>query len=154
MVVHFFAAVLIPNFFSSDFSHIFPQRTPTAIVYREYAISGVVALALGYFVFYKWRSSTAKWIWVVGALWFAWEAVSIWQGQAHPYSVLTVQARPSLLSVALHMLRSLQPLRQAMSALMLVRTLFYSIGAWVCWFSIKDGGAPFASLRHSLRSLR
>ena len=105
MVVHFFAAVLIPNFFSSDFSHIFPQRTPTAIVYREYAISVVVALALGYFVFYKWRSSTAKWIWVVGALWFAWEAVSI--GKGRPIPILCSPSRPGPVycPVALHMLQ-------------------------------------------------
>ena len=53
LVVNLFAAMLIPNFFNSDFSHIFRQRTLTGLLFRDYAISAVAAVALGYFVDHK-----------------------------------------------------------------------------------------------------
>jgi len=98
---------------------------------REYTLSATIAFALGYFVFYKWHSEPGKWIWALGVVSFAERSLMFWLGVR--YSVLA--EAPSL-----HMVLSeMFALRvdSFIYVLLLVRTLFYSIGAWACWWWIR-----------------
>lgn len=64
------------------------------MMYKTYFENAVISLALGYFVYYKWRSGPAKWVWIAGPFLFVREAVSYWHEQYSVFayhSVLTVE---------------------------------------------------------------
>lgn len=133
--VHFCAAALFANFFSNELSHVFHSSTLAGRMHQEYVISALIALALGYFAFYKWRSAPAKWVWIAGALLFAWEAVSLWP--AHHYSVLGAQ--PSFMANVQATFDPADDPHRLVYTLTLLRTIFYSAGAWICWSASKYG---------------
>ncbi len=83
---HTLAAVIATAIFQEELSHIFHAKTLTEMLHREYAVSAIVAFTLGYFVYYKWHSGPGKWIWIVGFLWFAHGALSVWHSR---YSFVT-----------------------------------------------------------------
>ncbi len=149
-VVNFCAAALVTNYFSSDLSHVFPPRTTAGLLHREYMISALIALALGYFVFYKWRSAPAKWVWIAGVLWFAREAVPLWPGER--YSVLAVQ--PSFMAKVQVMFDPVNNPSLFVYVFVLVRTIFYSAGAWICWYKSKYGWSLLADLKRCLPAFR
>jgi hypothetical protein len=87
---HFLTALITTNIFENELSHVLHASTPREVLLRGYALTATIAFALGYFVYYKWHSAPAKWIWVVGVLWFAERALSVWQER---HSVLTRSAQ-------------------------------------------------------------
>jgi hypothetical protein len=66
-VVNFAAATVATNFFSNDVSHIYRAKTLAGMLHREWFVGALFAAGLGYFVFFKWRSPTAKWVWLAGS---------------------------------------------------------------------------------------
>jgi hypothetical protein len=82
-------------------------------------------------VFYKWRSAPAKWVWIAGVLWFAWEAVPLRPGER--YSVLAAQ--PSFMAKVQVMFNPVNNPSLFVYVFVLVRTIFYSAGAWICWYA-------------------
>jgi hypothetical protein len=54
-----------------------PTSTVAAIVWKEIILSIVCAALIGFFMWRTWRSSAAKWIWAVAALWFVFGYLSI-----------------------------------------------------------------------------
>lgn len=56
---------------------IFHADTIHAVLIREYLLSAIVAGLIGFFVGMWWRSQTAKWLWIVGILWFALRALPL-----------------------------------------------------------------------------
>ena len=95
-------------------------------MHREYVVSFTIAFALGCLVYYKWHSASGKWVWIVGALFFVYRAISVWH---MPHSVLT--SAPSFETVCIEMFGPRPD--SFVYALTLVRTVSYSIGAWACW---------------------
>ncbi len=146
--VNFCAAALVTNYISSDLSHVFRPRTPAGLLHREYMISALIALALGYFVFYKWRSAPAKWVWIAGVLWFAREAVPLWPD----YSVLA--AHPSFKFRVQAMFNPVNNPGLFVYVFVLVRTIFYSAGAWICWSESQYGFSLLAALKKRLPAFR
>jgi hypothetical protein len=59
--VNFCAAALLTNIISNQWQHVFPARTFSGMITREYLVSSFVTAALGFFAFYKWHSAPAKW---------------------------------------------------------------------------------------------
>lgn len=93
---------------------------------------------------------TAKWIWIVRALWFAERAFSAWHV---PHSVLT--GGPNLGTVFSEMFFPVYGGRPPLYAFILARTMFYSIGAWACWYGEKYGwSAVLHYLKVCLNALR
>ena len=127
-VAHFLAASIGTKIFEEELSHVFHASTLGEMLRREYVVSVIIALALGYFVYYKWHSASGKWVWIAGALFFVYRAVSIWHT---PHSVLT--SAPSFGTVCLDMFRPIYRTDSIVYTLTLVRTVSYSIGAWACW---------------------
>ncbi len=142
--VNFCAASLFANFFSNDLYYVLRSRTLAGGLHREYVISALVALALGYFAFYKWRSAPAKWVWIAGVLVFAWEAISLWPVQH--YSVLAAQ--PSFMADVQAAFDAVNDdPHRFMYIFILLRTIFYSAGAWICWSESKYGWSLLAGLK-------
>jgi hypothetical protein len=139
-VGNFLTAIITTRIFEADFSVIYRARTAGGMLEREYIFGALLAFALGYFVYHKWRSGSAKWVWIAGALLFVREAVAYWHEQR--YSVLASQ--PSFMSVVRAMFGPVY-ISQTIYALVLTRTLSYSAGAWICWSGV---------LKQSLTALR
>ena len=143
---HVLTALITTNIFDNELSHIFRASTPREVLHRGYALSAIVAFALGYFVYYKWHSAPGKWIWMVGVLWFAERAFSAWREH---YSVLTGGAN---LGIVVYQMFGLGD--NFMASLTLARTTLYSIGAWVCWSAEAYGWSPLVYLKACLHALR
>lgn len=148
-VGNFLTATIATNVFASEFSHIYAPRTIAGALHREYVLSAILALPLGYFVFYKWHWSEAKWVWVAGAIWFAERVISL--GHERP-SVLSVP--PSVLDVARNMFDPPYAAGRTLYAFILIRTFFYSVGAWTCSCEMKYGGSSLSILKKCLNALR
>jgi hypothetical protein len=144
--VNFCAAALVTNYFSNELSHVFPPKTSAGLLHREYIIGALIALALGYFVFYKWRSAPAKWVWIAGVLWFAREAVPLLS--AGPYSVLAAQA--SFMAKVQVLFDPVNNPSLFVYVFVLERTIFYSAGAWICWSESQYGFSLLAALKKRL----
>jgi hypothetical protein len=67
---HLLTAVITTEIFTEELAYVFHASTIRGMLHKEYALNVIFAFALGYFVYYKWHSEPAKWIWVVGVLWF------------------------------------------------------------------------------------
>jgi hypothetical protein len=148
-VGHVLTAVITTAIFEEGFS-VFRASTIRGLLHKEYTLSVTIAFVLGYFVYYKWHSAPGKWIWIAGVLCFAEGALAAWHV---PHSVLT--GRPSLGAVCSEMFFPVYGGRPPLYALMLVRTMFYSIGAWVCWYGEEYGwSAVLHYVKACLNALR
>ena len=101
-------AVIGTAIWNTGLEHVFHPRTIKGIYLTEIALSGVVAFLLGYFVFYKWKSAPAKWVWVVAVIVLAWRATL-----PTPHTPVEMVSLYSLDWIS-------------------VRVAFYSLGAWSC----------------------
>jgi hypothetical protein len=131
---HFLAAVVATKLFEEELSHVFPGGTLREVLRREYLLSAIFAFVLGYFVYYKWRSAPAKFVWIVGALLFTDRALSAWHAR---YSFAT--GEPRFVTVCYEMFGPAYQPNSTEYAITLVRTTLYSIGAWACWYGEKYG---------------
>jgi hypothetical protein len=146
---HALAAVIGTAIFQEELSNIFHAKTITEMLHQEYALSAIVAFALGYFVYFKWHSAPGKWICIAGVLWFTHGALSVWHAR---YSFAT--GEPSFGTVCYQMFGPAYGIDSLVYVPTLVRTAFYSIGAWGCWAAQAYGWSPFAYLKARLNALR
>ena len=99
----------------------------------EDGLSAVTAFAIGYFVFRRWKTDWAKWIWVAGVIWLARRLIQMWDGPSvfggsyavppglfWEFSNHTLPPDPESLN------------NWAQYWLVLLRTSFYSAGAFCC----------------------
>lgn len=126
-VGNFLAAAFGTAVFTSEWSYVFRVHSAAEALRKEYVISAVFALALGYFVTWKWRLASARWIWTAGALLFGAAAIAFWRQH-----VSVVTGEPTLLAVAQRIIGPSYLMRETIFAIILMRTLFYSMGAWLC----------------------
>ena len=61
---------------------VFHWKAPTAILMKEYVLSGGISFALGYFVYHRWRTAPSRWLWVAGVLWLGLAAVLVLGGRS------------------------------------------------------------------------
>jgi len=58
------ATVLI-GVVTNPFPHYEAQTDPYFIIHREYLLSALAALGVGFSVYWTWRQKASKWVWVV-----------------------------------------------------------------------------------------
>jgi hypothetical protein len=129
---HFLVAEVATNMFSNAWGNF--ARTADGMFAWGYTKDAILAAVLGYFVFYKWRSTSAQWIWTVGVVAFAVRVAAVWHDLSVGHSVLN-PVHPTLAGV-LHQTVTPTPADLAFfhnlsGAFSLVRTAFYSLGAWI-----------------------
>ena len=100
-------------------------------------------------MYYKWHSAPGKWIWIAGVLWFTHGALSVWHAR---YSFAT--GEPSFGTVCYQMFGPAYGINRFVYVPILLRTMFYSIGAWVCWSAEAYGWSPLVYLKACLNALR
>jgi len=92
-----------------------------------------VALGLGYSVYRWWRPEAAKWIWLVGFLWFVYGAFLRMDGN---HGAILWEASSTEFLDMLSAYRDFYNLNSFINwsefTLPLLRTIFYSLGAFCC----------------------
>ena len=129
---HIVLAVLGTVIAQSSIPRIRP-KTLEGILLKEYGLSAMIAFALGYLVYHKWRQSEAMWIWVLGVLWFAQQAIHTWRIQGLFGTLHDVYLKMSGLNSPWEPSSLVDFTAYTIP---LVRTVFYSAGAFSSWWFI------------------
>lgn len=70
VAINIIVAVLGTAFLGGALRRAIPPLSITAVVLREYIVSILGAVSLGFSVWRLWRNSAAQWTWVLPAAWF------------------------------------------------------------------------------------
>jgi len=104
-------ATIGTNIVDMTIAPMFHPKTWAGVYMRETFLSAVVALGLGWLVYFKWRFRSALWVWPVGLLALAWRLAI--EPQSFPVSI-----------------------EYATLGFVSARAVCYSLGALLChWFS-------------------
>jgi hypothetical protein len=121
LVVALFGTAVV----EASLSHLFHPYSITDVLLRTYGLSAVIAFVLGFFVYRQWKSFMAKWVGLGGLCWFLfgiflsvgrgglWDQMS---GTACEYGLQAIGCR-----------------NWFVFTLPTLRTVLYSVGAWLCW---------------------
>ncbi len=102
------------------------------MVLTEDLLSAAAAFGLGYFVYRRWKPVSSKWVWLAGLCWFAWGALLTLDGN---HGTILLEASPNVLvhDFNIDNLFSRSSLENwSVYMLPLLRTIFYSTGAFCC----------------------
>jgi hypothetical protein len=136
------SASIVSGMLASPFEH-FDRNSIHATILRIDLINAIAAFGLGYFVYRRWRSAASKWVWIAGLCWFAQRAVRFWYEQ-RTFSVIHVYQGTSIFWEMSG--NGCEFNFQSCSdfigyTIPLLRTTFYSLGAFCCW-AIGKFGVP------------
>ncbi|MGC2473829.1 MAG: hypothetical protein WA485_05810 [Candidatus Sulfotelmatobacter sp.] len=123
LLLNFLVAVIGTAVLDTEVRRVIPTHTVTAIVWKEIILSVVCAAFIGFFMWRTWRSSAAKWIWVLAALWFVFGYLTI-ANSTNVFGRLSGFSSGSVLSAP--------DVRTFFAfTVPLIRAIFYSIGAYI-----------------------
>jgi hypothetical protein len=129
-VFNLLLAAWVTTVIVEPFNHGFDISDLPQMIRKGLILSAVAAFGLGFSVFWTWRRSESKWVWVVGVGLFAERAFRLWIEQrgmffGSPHTVLG-QLSGSDCSATF-----IQSCNDALGySYPLVRTVFYSLGAF------------------------
>jgi hypothetical protein len=125
-------AAVVTDMLASPFLHTASDGTMATMLKRD-VVNGLAAFGLGYFVYRRWRQGSSKWVWVAGFCWFGQRAVRLWFAPS-PFGILypdhTVFRQLSGSGCNSEMIQSCSD--WIVYTLPLLRTTFYSFGAFCC----------------------
>lgn len=123
LLVNLVVAVIGTAILDSALWRVIPSHSVAAIVWKEFIFSIVCAAFIGFGMWRTWRSSAAKWTWVLPAVWFAFGYLTIaghgdvW-GRLSGFGSGSVLTAPDVRSFGLF-------------TVPLVRAISYSVGAYL-----------------------
>jgi hypothetical protein len=147
-LLNLLVAVIGTKIFEAPFDHFvhFSDRTSAAVLKAD-LLTSTVAFGLGYLVYRRWQPASARWAWVAGACWFGLGALHI-LGERPGTMLWEISGSRFPLDID-------NFVNWSKFTLPLLRTTFYSAGAFCCLHIeghrltiIKD-----AMLRKSLMSI-
>jgi hypothetical protein len=152
-LLNFVVAVAFTNALRNDFI-LRRGASTTGFLVRDYVLIASITLALGYFVFRRWHWESAKWVWIAGVGLFLQRAVRFWLEQHGPLNAIHGSVSFYWEMSGVGCLSDRSRCVDFGFTEMLVRTIFYSIGALLyMWFREHESAAP-PSLKKALLSLR
>jgi hypothetical protein len=77
LLINLAAAVVGTVILDAEVRKLIPTYTVAGIIWKELILSIVCAALIGFFMWRTWRSSAAKWIWVLAAPWFVFGYLTI-----------------------------------------------------------------------------
>jgi len=132
LIVHAVVAIIGTAIVESAIWRLVPAHSVVGVLWKECVFSVTLATLIGFGMWRTWRTSVAKWAWVLPAIWFAFGFLTrhgdVWGGLFGPRSVLATRDTRSFFAFTV-------PLFRASS---------YSAGAYV---SSRLCSAPVTSTR-------
>jgi hypothetical protein len=111
--------------------------------------SAAIAFVLGFVFYYFRRTPTSRWLWVAGVIWFAQRAVAYWNSQ-HLVRVVTHSGHSIYWEMSGFNYDPRSFNDWAFYTLPTLRTVFYSLGAFLCselFRRGRDGWPMLSSIR-------
>ncbi len=123
LLINLAVAVIATASLDTAVRGVIPTHTVAAIMWKEIILSVVCAAFIGFLMWRTWRSSAAKWIWVLAVLWFLFGYLSVARS-GNPWGRLSGFSSGSVFS---------GPDVRTFFAFTvpLIRTIFYSVGAYI-----------------------
>jgi hypothetical protein len=131
-ILHVLQAVVGTAIIESPLHAIYHPHVRSGIIIKEDLLSATVAFASGCLVYNKWRQAAPKWVWLAGVCWFGIHLFLVSDGEA---AVVEQLAGTGCLSNV----GSVACNDWSTATLPLLRTLFYSAGAFLCAHVIERG---------------
>jgi len=123
LLINLAVAVISTAIVDTAVRGVIPTHTVTAMVCNEIILSVICATFVGFFMWRTWRSSAAKWIWVLAALWFVFGYLTI-ANKSNVFERLSGFTSGSVLSAP--------DVRTFFAfTVPLIRATFYSTGAYI-----------------------
>lgn len=97
LLINLAVAVIGTGILDTEVRPVIPTHTVTAGVWKEIILSIIGAAFFGFFMWRTWRSSAAKWIWILAAPWFLFGYLTIARS-ANPWGRLSGFSSGSVLS--------------------------------------------------------
>ncbi len=132
-------AVFVTAVVISPFAFVLRPHTIQAVLLKGYITSAVVAALIGFFVYRRWGSGSAKWVAVVGVCWFAFRLLTLMGG-----GVSGMWPEMSGMG-CVNGVRNLACMNWLVITLPTLRLISYSLGAWICFWSRSRGDSAFES---------
>jgi hypothetical protein len=126
-------ALVLIDVLVSPFVHFDLQSIQSSIVKQD-SLNAVAACGLGYYVYRRWRRVSTQWVWAAGFCWFTHGALLLWFEQRSMgvlYRSNTVYWQHFGTGCSSGLFESCRDWIDY--TLPLLRTVFYSVGAWCCW---------------------
>lgn len=121
-VANFATAAITPAILEDNLRQGFRSMPLRVQLQVEDAVSAVFAFSLGYFIFRRWKFVSAKWVWIAGLAFFA---VNLLSGRRN-FASLCWEFSPRTCEFEAYSLLNWT------NTIVLVRTIFYSLGAFTC----------------------
>jgi hypothetical protein len=77
LIVHTLVAVIGTAVLEHTGWRVFPSHSVVGVLWKEWIFSIMFATLIGFGMWRKWQSSTAKWTWVIPVLWFTGGVLSV-----------------------------------------------------------------------------
>jgi len=140
------AAVIGTSVIAQEF-HFHPSTLLGMMVLSEIR-SAIIALALGFVVYYVWRTKSSRWVWVLGLVWFVYGAVAYWNSQHY---LRIVRSSHSIFwdmsGIGAARNRDIRSVDDFLVyTIPLIRTACYSIGAFSCSYLFQRGWTGWSIL--------
>jgi hypothetical protein len=132
LIVHAVVATIGSAIAEGAIWRLVPAHSVVGVLWKECIFSFICATLIGFGMWRTWRTSAAKWAWVLPALWFAFGFLAmhgdVWGGLLGQRSVLTTPNTRGFFAFTVP----------------LFRASFYSVGAYI---SSRLSSAPVKSMR-------
>lgn len=124
---------------TSPFAFVLRPHSIHAVLLKGYVMSAILAAVIGFFVYRRWGSGTAKWVGVIGACWFAFRLLALMGG-----GLSGMWTEMSGIG-CVNGVRNLACMNWLVFTLPTLRLISYSLGAWICFWSGSRGDSAFES---------
>jgi hypothetical protein len=75
LILDLLGAVVVPAILEGSVWRLIPVHSVAAVVLKEWFLGVPCAAFVGFMMYRKWGSATARWVWVLPAFWFAFSTI-------------------------------------------------------------------------------
>ena len=129
LLLNVIAAIFGTAIIESPVAHFLHPHTIQTIMVEGYLLSLTVACLVGFFVYRRGGSDSAKWVGVIGVCWFAFRGLMVLAGGSS-----AIWSEMSGIG-CVNGVRAVACMNWSVFTLPALRMVSYSLGAWLCFWT-------------------